>query len=108
MDDSERGADEPDVADERTASDDAPTIRLDDVLKLAGIAATGGQAKHMIQSGLVKVNGVIETRRKHLLREGDEVQVDDETFVVELAGEGDEGDEGQGEGASDETASGDV
>ncbi|MEJ2668014.1 MAG: RNA-binding S4 domain-containing protein [Deinococcales bacterium] len=70
--------------------DDAPTIRLDDVLKLAGIAATGGQAKQLIQSGQVKVNGALETRRKHLLRQGDEVTVGDEVFVVELGPEADE------------------
>jgi len=71
-------------ADDRGPSE-APAIRLDDVLKLAGIAATGGQAKHLIQSGQVQVNGVVETRRKHLLVEGDEVAVGDEVFVVELA-----------------------
>lgn len=87
----DRTPDEPEGA---TQVDETPTIRLDDVLKLAGIAATGGQAKHMIQSGEVKVNGVIETRRKHLLQDGDEVAVGDEVFVVELAGEGDEADEG--------------
>jgi len=79
--------------------DDTPTIRLDDVLKLAGIAATGGQAKHLIQAGQVKVNGAVETRRKHLLRAGDEVAVGDEVFVVELdsqaGGEGDGRDGGQ-------------
>ncbi len=43
----------------------------------------------MIQAGDVLVNGSVETRRKHKLRPGDEVTVDDETFVVELA-EGDD------------------
>ncbi len=64
---------------------ETPAIRLDDVLKLAGIAATGGQAKHLIQSGQVRVNGEVETRRKHRLQAGDEVAVGDELFVVELA-----------------------
>jgi len=61
-----------------------PTIRLDDVLKLAGVATTGGQAKQLIQTGQVKVNGAIETRRKHALRAGDEVEVDGVAFVVDL------------------------
>lgn len=64
--------------------DPRPAIRLDDVLKLAGIAATGGMAKRLIQGGEVLVNGAVETRRKHLLHEGDEVEVDGEAFVVEL------------------------
>lgn len=68
---------------------DAPTLTLAAALKLAGFADTGGQAKRMIQAGDVLVNGSVETRRKHKLRPGDEVTVDDETFVVELA-EGDD------------------
>jgi len=70
-------------------STDAPTLTLAAALKLAGFADTGGQAKRMIQAGDVLVNGTVETRRKHKLRPGDEVTVDDETFVVELA-EGDD------------------
>ena len=41
----------------------APAMRLDDVLKFFGIASTGGHAKHLIQAGEVRVNGVVETRR---------------------------------------------
>lgn len=64
--------------------DDEPTIHLDDVLKLAGMAATGGEAKQLIQSGVVKVNGFVETRRKHLIRAGDEIDVAGESFTVDL------------------------
>lgn len=63
----------------------APTLTLAAALKLAGFADTGGQAKRMIQAGDVQVNGSTETRRKHKLRPGDEITVNDETFVVELA-----------------------
>lgn len=88
-----------DAADTQTKPrpDDRPAIRLDDVLKLAGIAVTGGQAKRLIQAGEVRVNGAVETRRKHLLHEGDEVEVGDEAFVVELNDETDD------ESASDDT-----
>ena len=66
-------------------SDDAPpTLTLQAALKLAGFADTGGQAKQLIQSGQVRVNGEIETRRKRKLREGDEVALGDEAFVLEL------------------------
>ncbi len=62
-------------------------ISLNDVLKLSGLAGTGGQAKLLIQSGQVTVNGETETRRKRKLREGDVVRVGDEEFVLELDGE---------------------
>ncbi len=58
------------------------TIKLDQFLKLAGAVRTGGEAKRLIQSGLVFVNGQVETRRGRKLREGDVVTVDDEEFAV--------------------------
>ncbi|MFB2834800.1 RNA-binding S4 domain-containing protein [Floridanema evergladense] len=60
------------------------TIKLDQFLKLKGITSTGGQAKLMIQSGEVKVNGSLETRRGRQLVKGDRVTVADKTFIVEL------------------------
>jgi len=59
------------------------TITLNDALKLTGIADTGGQAKRMIQGGEVRVNGEVETRRKHKLRAGDVIKVDGEEFELE-------------------------
>ncbi len=82
--------------------DDAPdaqdtfleeAITLNDALKLSGLAGTGGQAKLLIQSGQVTVNGETETRRKRKLREGDVVRVGEEEFVLELDGEEDLGEE---------------
>ena len=64
---------------------EAPTLTLSAALKLAGFASTGGQAKRRIQTGEVSVNGRVETRRKAKLRAGDEITVDGETFVIELA-----------------------
>lgn len=59
------------------------TIKLDQFLKLMGVAPTGGQAKIMIQDGDVLVNGKIETRRGRKLVSGDQVVVGRETFSVE-------------------------
>lgn len=59
------------------------TIKLDQFLKLAQVAQTGGQAKQIIQAGLVIVNGEVELRRGRKLRPGDVVVVDDEELVVE-------------------------
>ena len=48
-------------------------IKLEGLLKFEGEAETGGEAKAMIQSGLVKVNGEVCTQRGRKLRPGDEV-----------------------------------
>ena len=58
------------------------TIDLDQFLKLAGIADSGGQAKQLIQSEAVQVNGKIETRRRATLKGGDIVTVDDQELRV--------------------------
>jgi ribosome-associated protein len=59
-------------------------ITLNDALKLSGLAATGGQAKVLIQSGQVKVNGEVEMRRKKKLKAGDVIEVNGEEFEIEL------------------------
>jgi len=50
-------------------------VELGSVMKLANLADTGGQAKLLIQTGEVKVNGTVETRRGRKLVEGDVVEV---------------------------------
>ncbi|GIK75590.1 MAG: RNA-binding protein [Chloroflexota bacterium] len=58
------------------------TIKLEQFLKLAQVTATGGQAKVLIQSGQVRVNGLVETRRGRKLRSGDRVEVGGEVLIV--------------------------
>ncbi len=58
------------------------TISLGAFLKWAGVVRTGGEAKHRIQSGQVRVNGEVERRRSRLLRPGDVVEVDGRQWVV--------------------------
>jgi len=58
------------------------TIKLEQFLKLAQVTSTGGQAKLLIQSGQVRVNGVVETRRGRKLRPGDRVEVGGEVLIV--------------------------
>lgn len=58
-------------------------IKLDQLLKLANICGSGGEAKVIIQEGLVKVNGSIETQRGKKIRKGDIVTVEgNEEFKV--------------------------
>lgn len=49
-------------------------IKLQDLLKLAAAAATGGEAKLLIQDGEVLVNGEVCTMRGKKLRPGDVVE----------------------------------
>lgn len=58
-------------------------IKLDQFLKFAGIAETGGHAKEIVQEGLVIYNGEVCTQRGKKLYAGDEVIVEDKKFIVE-------------------------
>lgn len=48
-------------------------IKLDQLLKFAGIAGSGADAKDMILDGIVLVNGAVCTMRGKKLRPGDQV-----------------------------------
>ena len=48
-------------------------IRLGQLLKVAGIVDSGGEAKELIAGGEVTVNGEVETRRGRQLHAGDEL-----------------------------------
>lgn len=58
------------------------TIRLGQLLKLAGLADSGGEAKELLAEGAVSVNGEPEERRGRQLRSGDVVAVGDEQIRV--------------------------
>ena len=49
------------------------TMKLDQFLKWQNLVSSGGEAKIIIKSGSVKVNGEIETRRGRKLNMGDKV-----------------------------------
>ena len=52
-------------------------IKLDDLLKFAGVLGSGGQAKAVIVDGLVKVDGEVCTMRGKKLRGGETVEFED-------------------------------
>lgn len=62
-------------------TDDA-TIKLDQFLKRIGAVQSGGEAKHYIHEGSVKVNGELETRRGRKLKQGDWVTLGEQTWPV--------------------------
>lgn len=57
-------------------------IKLQDLLKLAGLTYTGGEAKVLVQEGLVKVNGEVCTMRGRKIRPGDRVEFEGKTLEV--------------------------
>ena len=58
-------------------------MKLDQFLKFQGLAATGGQAKLLIQAGSVEVNGQIEYQRGRQLEVGDSITIGKQTVSVE-------------------------
>ncbi len=58
-------------------------IKLGQALKLAGLVDSGVDAKFVIQDGLVKVNGAVETQRGKKLVVGDTVSYNGRSFKVE-------------------------
>ncbi len=61
---------------------DTEYIKLDQLLKLANIAQSGGHAKILILSEEVKVNGNIVTERGKKIRSGDIVRFEDKEIQV--------------------------
>ena len=49
------------------------TMKLDQFLKWKNLVSSGGEAKFLIKSGSIRVNGVVETRRGRKLNKGDKV-----------------------------------
>ena len=57
-------------------------IRLDQLLKFAGVAETGGMAKEMVLNGGVLVNGTPCLQRGKKLRPGDRVEAGSKVLEV--------------------------
>lgn len=69
-----------------TITIDTPFIRLDALLKLAGVCGTGGQAKVYIQSGYVRLNGEVCPLRGKKCVPGDVITFTDSDDTVTVAG----------------------
>lgn len=59
-------------------------IKLGQALKAAGLVESGVEAKEVIQDGLVKVNGEVDTRRGKKLYDGDIVSFDGTDIKLSL------------------------
>ncbi len=57
-------------------------IKLGQVLKAMGMVENGADAKEVIQQGMVRVNGEIETRRGKKLTNGDQILFEGQTVKI--------------------------
>lgn len=57
-------------------------IKLDQLIKFAGISQTGGDAKYAVTQGFVKVNDEVCTMRGKKIYPGDKVEVADIAVIT--------------------------
>ncbi len=63
--------------------EDSEYIELIKLLKVTSICGSGGEAKHMVDEGEVKLNGELESRKRAKIRKGDKVEIFNEIIEVE-------------------------
>jgi len=61
-------------------------VELNNLLKLVGLATSGGQGKALVATGEVRVDGLIETRKTAKIRAGQVVECRDVRVVVNKDG----------------------
>ncbi len=57
-------------------------IKLDALLKYAGLCETGGEAKELVQGGQVKLNGEVCTMRGKKCVPGDVIELDGRAVAI--------------------------
>ena len=57
-------------------------VELHQLLKLVGVVDSGGAGKHLVASGAVEVDGVVELRKTCKVRAGQVARVEDVEIVV--------------------------
>jgi ribosome-associated protein len=67
---------------EHTVNITTPFIKLEALLKYAGLVGTGGESKIRITEGEVRVNGEVCTVRGRKLHPGDRVELGGEVLLV--------------------------
>ena len=66
----------------KTLSITSPYIELYKILKIENMAASGGEAKYLISEGMVRVNGLVETRKRRKTVVGDIVEYNGEKVRI--------------------------
>jgi len=59
-------------------------VELYKILKFEGMVSSGGEAKTVVATGQVLVNGEVETRKRKKIVSGDVIEFADEKIVVRL------------------------
>lgn len=77
------------MSDSKSSAPRAVTVRevpieLCQFIKFGGVAESGGEAKQLINEGLVTLNGAVETQKRKKLVAGDRVTVRGQTLIVQL------------------------
>lgn len=57
-------------------------IELNNLLKIMGLINSGGMAKIVIAEGRIKVDGVVELRRRCKVRTGQQIEFEGRTIVI--------------------------
>ena len=57
-------------------------VELHQLLKLVGVVDSGGAGKHLVASGAVEIDGVVELRKACKVRAGQVARVDDVEIAV--------------------------
>jgi ribosome-associated protein len=57
-------------------------VELNQLLKLCGLAGSGGEGKHLVASGAVAVDGAVELRKTCKIRAGQQVQAGGRRILV--------------------------
>ncbi len=60
---------------------DGEYIELIKLIKLLGITSTGGQAKMLVEQGLVYVDGELESRKRRKIKKGMVVEIKDQEKI---------------------------
>jgi len=59
-------------------------VELYKILKFEGMVSSGGEAKSVIEQGLVSVNGKIETRKRKKIVSGDKIEFANEKIQIQF------------------------
>jgi ribosome-associated protein len=60
-------------------------IELYKVLKFENAVSSGGEAKMVISSGLVLVNGLVETQKRKKISTGDTIEFEENKYFIKLS-----------------------
>jgi ribosome-associated protein len=70
------------MSDNITVKLHASPTELHKILKFEGLVASGGEAKQVIDDGLVSVNGEVETRKRKKIIAGDRIVFNNTTLEI--------------------------